>query len=210
MAFQYRTDYYTYSNGETDSKGKKGKNLDLVGIGIHLKGGYAGFEMPVSFDYNMMKMVNDTEKPVKDDTGNPVLDENGKPKTTPIKSRKNVSGMLISLAPGYGYDLSKHVEWLDKVAVAVRFDFIKGVYLSKDSSYLDYSNYKKDSSYMRIGATANLFTKEIAGVRGMAGLTFLMQPKSTVVKDDKSTTEKNEKEEDHGFMTFVLQAGAEF
>ncbi len=205
VGFQYRTDHYKYGTEEDektitkDRNNKEGKNLNLVGIGIHLKGGYAGFEIPVSFDYNMMEMVKGTAK-------------------------KNTTGMLISLAPGYGYDLSKHVDWLDKVAVAVRFDFVQGVYLSKelrdtgkkykqddkndrDDNYLNFNNYKKNSSYMRIGATANLFTKEIAGVRGMAGLTFLMQPKSTVDKDDDN---EDLKTKDYGFMTFVIQAGAEY
>jgi len=53
---------------------------------------------------------------------------------------------------------------------------------------------------MRIGATANLFTKEFAGIRGMAGLTFLMQPKAKIAKGVY----------DHGFTTIVIQAGAEY
>lgn len=179
VAFQYRTDFYSYPAGTTDSKGKTGKDVNLIGIGVHLKGGYAGFEMPVSFDYNMMKMVEGTAK-------------------------KSPAGMLLSLAPGYAYQFDH--EWIDKVSIAVRFDFVKGVYLSKDGDYLDYTNFKKASNYFRIGATANFFTKEFAGVRGMTGLTFLMQPKSKV---DPKNVNKDDKY-NHGFTTIVLQAGAEF
>ena len=175
VAFQYRTDFYSYPAGTTDSKGKTGKDVNLIGIGVHLKGGYAGFEMPVSFDYNMMKMVEGTAK-------------------------KSPAGMLLSLAPGYAYHFDH--EWIDKVSIAVRFDFVKGVYLSKDGDYLDYTNFKDASSYYRIGVTANFFTKELAGIRGMAGLTFLMQPEQKLTKSGAL--------KDYGFTTVVLQAGAEF
>ena len=178
FAFQFRKDYYQYENGVTDDKGKTGKDLSLVGIGVHLKGGYAGFEMPVTFDYNIMKMANRT-------------------KSTP--------GMLLSLAPGYAYHF-KH-EWVDKLALALRFDFVQGVYISKEGSYLDYNNFRGKSNYMRIGLTLNFFTKELAGVRGMAGLTFLMQPESKV---GSATVNDNGRTKDYGFTTVVLQAGAEF
>ena len=181
FAFQYRTDYYSYPDGQTDSKGKKGKDVDLLGIGIHLKGGYAGFEMPVSFDYNIIKMLKGTAK-------------------------KGATGMLVSLAPGYAYHFDH--EWIDKVALALRFDFIQGVYLSKEGSYLDYNNYKKSSNYFRIGVTANFFTQELGGVvRGMAGLTFLMQPESKV---DSKDSNNDGRKKDYGFTTIMLQAGAEF
>ena len=152
--------------------------MDLIGIGVHLRGGYAGFEMPVTFDYNIMKMVKSSDKTLK----------------------SNISGMLISAAPGYAYHFNH--EWVDKVALALRFDFIKGVYLSKDGDYLDYTNFKDASSYYRIGVTANFFTKELAGIRGMAGLTFLMQPEQKLTKSGAL--------KDYGFTTVVLQAGAEF
>lgn len=177
VAFQYRTDFYQYKDG-ADSNGKTGKNVDLIGIGVHLRGGYAGFEMPVTFDYNIMKMVKSSDKTLK----------------------SNISGMLISAAPGYAYHFNH--EWVDKVALALRFDFIKGVYLSKDGDYLDYTNFKDASSYYRIGVTANFFTKELAGIRGMAGLTFLMQPEQKLTKSGAL--------KDYGFTTVVLQAGAEF
>ena len=135
--------------------------------------------MPVTFDYNMMQMVKGT-------------------------ARKNVTGMLLSLAPGYAYHFNH--DWIDKVALALRFDFVQGVYLNKEGGYLDFDNYKKSSNYMRIGVTANFFTKELAGIRGMAGFTFLMQPESKV---RKATTD-NLKTKDYGFTTIVLQAGAEF
>ncbi len=189
VAFQYRTDFYSYPN-DFEYNGKKGKDVNLIGIGVHLKGGYAGFEMPVSFDYNMMKMVKMEKDPeTKEFVG---------------AKKKSPSGMLLSLAPGYAYHFDH--EWIDKVSIAVRFDFVKGVYLSKNDNYLDFDNFKKGSSYYRIGATANFFTKELAGVRGMAGLTFLMQPKSKVDPDKANKDDKY----NHGFTTIVLQAGAEF
>ena len=161
FAFQHRKDFYN------------SKKLDMTGIGIHAYASVKGFEMPLTFDYNMMQMVKDT-------------------------LRKNVSGMLLSLAPGYAYHFDH--EWIDKVALALRFDFVQGIYTSREGFYLDFNNYQKSKSYMRIGVTANFFTKELAGVRGMAGLTFLMQPKAKISKTEK----------DYGFTTVVLQAGAEF
>ena len=172
FAFMHRKDYYSVEGVS--------KKLDVTGIGVHLKGAVAGFEMPVSFDYVMNQMVKGTAK-------------------------KNTTGLLLSLAPGYAYHF-KH-DWIDKVAVALRFDFVQGVYLNKEGNYLDLNNYKKDSSYMRIGVTANFFTKELGGVvRGMAGLTFLMQPESTV---DKKDSNGDNRKKDYGFTTIVLQAGAE-
>jgi hypothetical protein len=167
FAFQHRKDFYN------------SKKLDMTGIGVHLNVAAYGFEMPVTFDYNMMQMVKGT-------------------------ARKNVTGMLLSLAPGYAYHFNH--DWIDKVALALRFDFVQGVYLNKEGGYLDVDNYKKSSNYMRIGVTANFFTKELAGIRGMAGFTFLMQPESKV---RKATTD-NLKTKDYGFTTIVLQAGAEF
>ena len=169
VAFQYRADY------------SSGKTLDTTGIGVHLKGAYAGFEMPVSFDYNMMKMLKEGAK-------------------------KNATGMLLSLAPGYAYHFDH--EWVDKVALAVRFDLVQGVYISKEGGYLDFLNYRSKKMYYRIGATVNFFTKELAGVRGMAGLTFLMQPESKV--GTVATYNENGRIKDYGFTTIVLQAGAEF
>ena len=167
VGFQYRSNFYNQ------------KTLALTGIGVHLKGAYAGFEMPLTFDYNMIGMINSN---------------------TSKKTTKN--SMLLSLAPGYGYDLSEHVEWLDKVAVAVRFDLAQGIYKggTTTENYLDSLQFKKSKMYFRIGATANVFTKEFGGVRGMAGFTFLMQPKTKLEAGEK----------DYGFMTFVIQAGAEY
>ena len=167
VGFQYRSNFYNQ------------KTLNLTGIGVHLKGAYAGFEMPLTFDYNMIGMINSS---------------------TGKKTTKN--GMLLSLAPGYGYDLSKHVEWLDKVAVAVRFDLAQGIYKggTTTENYLDSLQFKQNKMYFRIGVTANVFTKEFGGVRGMAGFTFLMQPKAKLEAGEK----------DYGFSTFVIQAGAEY
>lgn len=169
FAFQYRNDFYS------------GKKLDHVGIGVHLNVSAYGFEMPVTFDYNMMKMVRGGT------------------------TRKNTAAMLLSLAPGYAYHF-KH-EWVDKVGIAFRYDLVQGVYLDGNGDYLDYSNFRSNSMIMRIGVTANFFTKELAGVRAMAGLTFLMQPESKV---DKKDINGDGKTRDYGFTTIVLQAGAEF
>ena len=167
FSFQYRNDYNV-------------KKLDHIGIGVHLNVSAYGFEMPVTFDYNMMKMMKGT-------------------------ARKNTAAMLLSLAPGYAYHF-KH-EWVDKVGIALRYDLVQGVYLDGNNGYLDYTNFRSNSMIMRIGVTANFFTKELAGVRAMTGFTFLMQPESKV---DKKDVNGDGKTKDYGFMTFVLQAGAEF
>ena len=169
FAFQYRNDYYS------------GKKLDMTGIGVHINVSAYGFEMPITFDYSMMKMVKDQS------------------------ARKNTTSMLLSLAPGYAYHF-KH-EWVDKVGLALRYDLIQGVYLNGEGDYLDWRNYRSNSMVMRIGVTANFFTKELAGVRAMAGLTFLMQPESNV---DKKDINGDGKTKDYGFTTIALQAGAEF
>ncbi len=169
FAFQYRKDHHM------------AKDLDAVGIGVHLNVSAKGFEMPFTFDYNMMKMLKG---------------ENA--------IRKSTTSLLISAAPGYAYHFNH--EWIDKVGLALRYDLVQGVYLNGAEHYLNWNNFKSNSMIMRIGVTANFFTKELAGVRGMAGLTFLMQPKSKV---DKSGTYDGKKY-DYGFTTLVLQAGAEF
>jgi hypothetical protein len=167
FAFQYRNDYYV-------------RKLDHIGIGVHLNVSAYGFEMPITFDYNMMKMIRGT-------------------------SRKNTTSMLLSLTPGYAYHFNH--EWIDKVGIAFRYDLVQGVYLDGNGGYLDYTNFRSNSMIMRIGITANFFTKELAGIRGMAGLTFLMQPQSKV---DKKDINGDGKTKDYGFTTIVLQAGAEF
>lgn len=168
FAFQYRNDYYV-------------KKLDHIGIGVHINVAAKGFEMPITFDYNMMKMVKDQN------------------------ARKSTTSMLLSLAPGYAYHFNH--EWIDKVGLALRYDLVQGVYLDGTGDYLDWRNYRSSSMIMRIGVTANFFTKELAGVRAMAGLTFLMQPESTV---DKTDINGDGKKKDYGFTTIALQAGAEF
>lgn len=169
VAFQYRNDYYS------------GKKLDHIGIGVHINVSAYGFEMPITFDYSMMKMVKDSS------------------------TRKNTTNMLLSLAPGYAYHFNH--EWVDKVGIAFRYDLVQGVYLDGAEDYLNWRNYRSNSMVMRIGITANFFTKELAGIRGMAGLTFLMQPESKV---DKKDINQDGKTKDYGFTTIVLQAGAEF
>ena len=190
VAFQFRQDFSNVAQKTTDEAGvvtetgtKYSKKVDMIGFGVHLKGAVAGFEMPVSFDYNMMKMVSHKDGRLK----------------------KNITGMLVSAAPGYAYHF-KH-EWVDKISIAVRFDLVQGVYISKEANYLDSLNFRGQGMYYRIGATANFFTKELAGVRAMAGLTFLMQPESKV---GNNTYKENGRKKDYGFTTIVLQAGAEF
>lgn len=179
VAFQYRKDF---SDVQKADGTPINKNVNLIGFGVHLKGAVKGFEMPVSFDYNKMKMASSSD-------GN----------------KHSTDGMLLSLAPGYAYHF-KH-DWIDKVSVAVRFDLVKGVYISKNANYLDSINFRSKGLIYRIGATANFFTKELAGFRGMTGLTFLMQPKSKV---GTATYNENGRVHDYGFMAIVLQAGAEY
>ena len=181
VTFQYRQDF---SNVIKTSDGSPvNKEVDLIGFGVHLKGAVAGFEMPVSFDYNKMKMASSSD-------GN----------------KHKTDGMLLSLAPGYAYHF-KH-DWIDKVSVAVRFDLVKGVYISKYANYLDSINFRSKGLIYRIGATANFFTKELAGFRGMTGLTFIMQPKNKVGTADAYN--EDGRVHDYGFMAIVLQAGAEY
>lgn len=204
IGVQYRKDYY--------SKDAVSKKLDALSVGVHLKGGYAGFEIPITYDFVSRDMYSATAK----------------------KNKANKAGHLISVAPGYAYSFDH--EWIDKVAVAVRFDFVRGVYIknqievgeegnktyndkNQDSDrdayveyddkneypeYLNAAYFKKTGSYMRLGVTANFFTKELAGVRAMAGFTFIDQFKSEIYKKNGT------KVYDYGFMAFVLQAGAEF
>ena len=179
VAFQYRNDF---SDVKKEDGATINKTVDLIGIGVHLKGAVAGFEMPVSFDYNMMKMVSSN-------TG----------------AKKSTTGMLVSAAPGYAYHFNH--EWIDKVSVAFRFDLAQGVYISKEANYLNSINFRSNAMYMRFGVTANFFTKELAGIRAMTGFTFLMQPESKV---GNNTYNEDGRKKDYGFMAFVLQAGAEF
>ena len=167
FALQHRKDFYL-------------KKLDMTGIGVHLNVSAKGFEMPITFDYNMRKMA-------RTDNSNVLT--------------KDTASILLSVAPGYAYHFNH--EWIDKVGLALRYDFVMGIYTpnnQEEVSYLDYTYFKNKKNYMRIGVTANFFTKELAGVRGMAGLTFLMQPDSKITTSEKV----------YGFTTVVLQAGAEF
>lgn len=153
------------------------KDLAYIGIGVHAQVAVKGFEMPISFDYTMFNLVNTT-----------------------TQKRKAATNMLLSLAPGYAYHFNHN--WIDKVSVALRFDYIQGIFTNSAAlnNYLETTSYKSSKGYMRIGVTSNFFTKELAGIRGMAGITFLMQPKTKIATGEK----------DYGFMTLMISAGAEY
>jgi hypothetical protein len=191
IGFQYRTDYFNDAAYTI-----KSKNATFIGIGVHLRASIAGFEMPLTFDFNQMDMYQ---------------------KTTAMTANKKVAqNILLSLAPGYAYSFDS--EWADKIGLAVRFDLVKGVY-TKGAKYLDYgiassatadSNYtgfKGESVIFRIGATVNFFAKDIKGVRSFAGVTFLVQPEQKIV--GASSTKNIAGEYDYGFTTLMLSAGAE-
>ena len=167
FGFQYRKDYYN-ANGIA-------KELPFIGIGVHANVSVKGFEMPITFDFNQMSMVN----------------------TSGLK--KTAQSILLSVAPGYAYSFKS--DWADKIAIAVRFDYSRGVYIA-NTDYLNIDTFKNSSQYMRIGATLNFFVKEVYGVHSYAGITFLTQPESKVVKTPSTI--------DYGFTTLMLSAGAEF
>lgn len=181
FGFQYRTDYFNEKIGTATAP--TSKNLSLIGIGVHLRASIAGFEMPFTFDYTTFGLVQK-------------LGNTGK-----MKSATNI---LISAAPGYAYSFDS--EWADKISLAVRFDFVQGVYaIAGANDYLNYDGYKSSANIFRIGATANFFVKEMKGVHSYAGITFLVQPERKIV-GAKGTTPG---QYDYGFMTLMLSAGAE-
>ena len=185
VGFQYRKDYF-------NKQGFTPKELSFIGIGIHLRASIAGFEMPLTFDYNQFELIQETGQPAK-----PIA----------VKPANNI---LLSLAPGYAYSFDS--EWADKIGLAIRFDLVKGVYTKDVAHYLDYGTkagdykgFKSDSLIFRIGATLNFFAKDIKGVRSFAGVTFLMQPENKIV----GKTAAINAEMDYGFTTIMLSAGAE-
>jgi len=193
IGFQYRKDYFNDTAYTIRSK-----NTNFIGIGVHLRASVAGFEMPLTFDYNQFGAYQ-----IK--TGSTAA------------TKKTAQNMLLSLAPGYAYSFDS--EWADKIGLAVRFDLVRGVYTNgaKYLSYgidntagensVNYTGFKSESVIFRIGATLNFFAKDIKGVRSFAGITFLVQPESKIV--GKSSTSKINSEIDYGFTTLMLSAGAE-
>jgi len=180
IGFQYRKDYLNKSISGTTVV----KNLSLIGIGVHLRASIAGFEMPLTFDYTTFGLVQITGT---------------------IAKMKSASNILISAAPGYAYSFDS--EWADKVSVAVRFDFVQGVYAAAGAAdYLDYNGYKSSANIFRIGATANFFVKEMKGIHSYAGITFLIQPERKIVGKSVAVPAG---EYDYGFTTLMLSAGAE-
>ncbi|HRZ79395.1 MAG TPA: hypothetical protein P5044_05240, partial [bacterium] len=176
----YRKDYLNKSISGTTVV----KNLSLIGIGVHLRASIAGFEMPLTFDYTTFGLVQITGT---------------------IAKMKSASNILISAAPGYAYSFDS--EWADKVSVAVRFDFVQGVYAAAGAAdYLDYNGYKSSANIFRIGATANFFVKEMKGIHSYAGITFLIQPERKIVGKSVAVPAG---EYDYGFTTLMLSAGAE-
>lgn len=157
------------------------KELPFIGIGIHANVSVKGFEMPLTFDFNQISMVS----------------------TTTGVAKKSAQNILLSLAPGYAYSFKSN--WADKIALAVRFDLARGVYIA-GTDYQDYATFKNTGMYFRIGATLNFFVKEVYGVGSYAGITFLMQPESEVASKNSITGQII----DYGFTTLMLSAGAEF
>ncbi|HNW82740.1 MAG TPA: hypothetical protein PKG52_07610 [bacterium] len=159
------------------------KKPTFTGIGLHLnvspKIGNHEISAPITFDYNLFGLIKGGVQ------------------------QKSVNGILFSAAPGYAYCFDS--EWADKIALAVRFDLVKGVYKNGATDYLDYDKYSLDGVIFRIGATANFFVKEMKGVHSYAGVTFLIQPERKIVGSKGSTPS----EYDYGFTTLMLSAGAE-
>jgi hypothetical protein len=203
IGFQYRTDYAVdkdWGNNKKDNTPNVtsllSKNPTFIGIGVHLRASVAGFEMPVTFDFNQIDMYQITNK---------------------VAKKKPAQNMLLSLAPGYAYSFDS--EWADKIGLAVRFDLVRGVYTkgaryltygksnTGGDDYINYEGFKSESVIFRIGATVNFFAKDIKGVRSFAGITFLVQPESKIV--GKSTSQMIASETDYGFTTLMLSAGAE-
>jgi hypothetical protein len=172
VGFQYRNDYFNETDGI--------KKLQNIGLGVHANVSIAGFEMPITFDYNSFGMIE----------------------ISPGLKIKAAQNILLSLAPGYAVSFDS--EWADKLAIAVRFDLVNGVYKggANSTNYFMFENYTNKGMFFRIGATANFFVKEVKGVGSFAGITFLMQPASEIVKTPK--------EIDYGYTTLMLSAGAQY
>jgi len=153
------------------------KNLSLIGIGVHANVSIKGFHAPITFDYNTFGMIE----------------------TSPSLKIKAAANMLLSLAPGYKHFFNDHLG----VGGAIRFDLVSGVYRSGATDYLAFDKYSNTGTIFRIGATVNMFAKEIYGVESYFGLTFLMQPQATIAT-------KTPKENDYGFTTIMLSAGAQY
>jgi hypothetical protein len=152
------------------------KNLSLIGFGVHANVSIKGFHAPISFDYNSFGMIQ--ESPLK------------------IKAAAN---MLLSVAPGYKHFFNDHLG----LGGALRFDLVSGVYKSGATDYLNFDKYSNTGMIFRIGATVNMFAKEIYGVESSFGLTFLIQPGMEIAT-------KPSKENDYGFTTIMLSAGAQY
>lgn len=178
LGFQYKQDYY-------NKTGQPAKKLADIGFGVHMnvtpKFGSHEILVPISFDYNQFQMV--------------------KIGTSTIAKKAN--NILLSVAPGYAYCFDS--EWADKIALAVRFDLVRGVYKAGAANYLDYDKFSLSGMVVRLGVTANFFAKDIKGVHSFAGITFLVQPESKIV----GKTAAHPSEKDYGFMTLMLSAGAE-
>lgn len=184
-SFQYRSDFAKV--GATALP----KTLPIIGGGIAAALDLYGFETKFSFDYSILSQLQfAANKYVSKSQGN----------------------MLLHLMPGYNINIDYSM--IDKLQIALRFDLVSGSYLltsATDGNFLgcEYLNYDKYKSaiYFRIGTGINLFAKEFEGVSSYAGLTFMIQPESTVAK--KSTTVPATVN-NYGFMTLMLQAGAQF
>ncbi len=178
-SFQYRKDYTVVY----DAKGNPfKKNPVVMGGGLAAKLSVSGFETLFSFDSvsrNLVQGVN----------------------------LKAANGMLISLMPAYNIEINKDA--MDKFQVAVRFDYVKGVYKPGTADALAFDSFSADKSLMRVGFAGTLFAKEVEGVKSYFGLSYIMQPKAEVGPGkigNPPTTVKDSM----GFNAFMVTAGAEF
>ena len=56
--------------------------------------------------------------------------------------------MLLSVAPGYAYHFNH--DWIDKVGLALRFDYVQGIFANSATAanYLETTSYKSSKGYM--------------------------------------------------------------
>ncbi len=155
------------------------KDLLMSTYGIAAKVDYAGFKTLFTFDYNSFQLLKQS--------GTKYL-------------AKSTTGMLLSVTPAY--DIKIGYKMLDALQLAVRFDYIQGLYKVGATDYLKFDTYSDDTTVMRLGVAANLFVAELSGVKSSFGITFLTQTKADFsLKTDK---------DNEGFSAFLITGSAEF
>jgi len=191
---------------------QKSRYPKTMSFGVAGKVDIKGFEAMLSFDYLSMNLVR--RYTAVDQQKSPATKREGNTGSEPA------SGMLFSVTPAYNLMLG--VDPIEKMQIAVRFDYVKGVYNNNDNEipftgdggipdYLSHNIFSEDKSYMRIGAAVNIFAKEIENVRSVAGISLMMQPGVKVGGDKKQNIRSQYIElENPGFTVFMLTAGAEF